>query len=157
MLTAYYKLLLLFHLHHWKAVSAHIHVSLPFPNNNKLPFPNVLPSFCRCLQRMVKQRNLPFSFQPEQGSRVGLLPRGADDDAGMIWFDLPAHMVFHVANAWEEEDGTVKVRGGGWNRGFGLGGVKLWAGHNWPELPAHMVFVLQRYIRQMHGRRRMGQ
>jgi hypothetical protein len=22
---------------------------------------------------------------------------------------LPAHMVFHVATAWEEEDGTVKV------------------------------------------------
>jgi carotenoid cleavage dioxygenase-like enzyme len=62
------------------------------------------------LQRMVKQRNLPFSFKPEQGSRVGLLPRGAKDDSGMLWFDLPAHMVFHVANAWEEEDGTVKVR-----------------------------------------------
>jgi carotenoid cleavage dioxygenase-like enzyme len=58
---------------------------------------------------MVKQRNLPFSFKPEQGSRVGLLPRGAADDSGMIWFDLPAHMVFHVANAYEEEDGTVKV------------------------------------------------
>jgi carotenoid cleavage dioxygenase-like enzyme len=62
------------------------------------------------LQRMVKQRNLPFSFKAEQGSRVGLLPRGAADDSGMIWFELPAHMVFHVANAWEEEDGTVKVR-----------------------------------------------
>jgi hypothetical protein len=34
---------------------------------------------------------------------------GAKDDSGMIWFGLPAHMVFHVANAWEEEDGTVKV------------------------------------------------
>jgi hypothetical protein len=27
-----------------------------------------------CLLRMVKQRNLPFSFQPERCSRVGLLP-----------------------------------------------------------------------------------
>jgi hypothetical protein len=29
-------------------------------------------TFC-VMQRMVKQRNLPFSFKPEQGSRVGLL------------------------------------------------------------------------------------
>jgi carotenoid cleavage dioxygenase-like enzyme len=36
----------------------------------------------------------------------------AADDSGMRWFDLPAHMVFHVANAWEEEDGTVKVSRG---------------------------------------------
>jgi carotenoid cleavage dioxygenase-like enzyme len=27
----------------------------------------------------------------------------------VLWFDLPAHMMFHVANAWEEQDGTVKV------------------------------------------------
>lgn len=58
---------------------------------------------------MVKEGNLPFKFKAEQGSRVGLLRRGAADDSGMIWFDLPPHMVFHVANAFEDSDGTVKV------------------------------------------------
>jgi carotenoid cleavage dioxygenase-like enzyme len=62
------------------------------------------------IQRMVKENNLPLKFKAEQGSRVGLLPRGAADDSGMQWFKLPPHMVFHVINAWEEEDGTVKVR-----------------------------------------------
>lgn len=26
-----------------------------------------------------------------------------------MWFQLPPHMVFHVANAWEEADGSVKA------------------------------------------------
>eukprot|EP00775_Hariotina_reticulata_P002346 gene2346-2652_t len=60
-------------------------------------------------ERMVKEKNLPLKFKAEQGSRVGLLPRGAANDSGMLWFQLPSHMVFHVINAWEEEDGTVKL------------------------------------------------
>lgn len=60
-------------------------------------------------ERMVKQNNLPFSFKADQGSRVGLLRRGAADDSNMIWIKLPAHMVFHVANAWEEPDGRIKI------------------------------------------------
>lgn len=71
-------------------------------------FPMCLPN-TPATQRMVKEHNLPFTFKADQGSRVGLLPRSADNESGMLWFRLPAHMVFHVVNAWEENDGTVKV------------------------------------------------
>lgn len=59
-------------------------------------------------ERMVKGQ-LPFKFCPEHGSRIGLLRKDASDSKGMIWFKMPAFMVFHVANAWEEEDGKVKL------------------------------------------------
>ncbi|KAI8470686.1 MAG: carotenoid cleavage dioxygenase [Monoraphidium minutum] len=59
-------------------------------------------------ERMVKGA-LPFKFAPEHGSRIGLLRKDARDAAGMTWFKLPAFMVFHVANAWEEDDGKVKL------------------------------------------------
>jgi hypothetical protein len=60
-------------------------------------------------QVMVKENRIPIVFRDTRGSRIGLLPLGANDDKAIRWFDLPSFMIFHVANAWEEEDGTVKV------------------------------------------------
>jgi len=57
---------------------------------------------------MVKGQ-LPFRFAAEHGARIGLLPKCAKNASEMRWFTLPAFMVFHVANAWEEEDGKVKL------------------------------------------------
>ncbi|GBF94451.1 hypothetical protein Rsub_07265 [Raphidocelis subcapitata] len=59
-------------------------------------------------ERMVKGQ-LPFRFAAEHGSRIGLLKKGADSSEGMVWIKMPAFMVFHVANAWEEEDGTTTI------------------------------------------------
>ena len=59
---------------------------------------------------MVKHKNVPFRFVADHGSRIGLLPFSAMASSEMVWFDLPAFMVFHTANAWEDKDGTVKVR-----------------------------------------------
>lgn len=54
-------------------------------------------------------------------ARIGLVPRTAAKNGSapdIKWFELPSFMSFHVANAWEEEDGRfVKVREG---KGGGL-------------------------------------
>ncbi|MDM0078914.1 carotenoid oxygenase family protein [Variovorax sp. J2P1-59] len=54
------------------------------------------------------QRGLPpFAWEPELGARVGVMPRdGRVED--IRWFEGEAGYVFHVMNAWEEQD----ARGG---------------------------------------------
>jgi carotenoid cleavage dioxygenase-like enzyme len=51
---------------------------------------------------------LPYTWQPEYGARVGLLPRagGAGD---VIWHELSPCFVFHPLNAFEDADGRVVV------------------------------------------------
>lgn len=50
---------------------------------------------------------LPYRWDPEHGSRVGLLPRdGSADD--VVWCELPGlPFVFHTGNAYDAADGTV--------------------------------------------------
>lgn len=48
----------------------------------------------------------PFRWNPDHRARVGLLPRqGAPAD--IIWCDIEPCFAFHVANAFDTEDGTV--------------------------------------------------
>ncbi len=48
----------------------------------------------------------PYAWQPNLPCRVGLMPRtGAAED--IIWCDAPLSYVYHVANAYDAEDGTV--------------------------------------------------
>lgn len=50
----------------------------------------------------------PFRWNPAHRARVGLLPRGGD--AGSInWCEVEPCFVFHVANAFDGEDGTVTL------------------------------------------------
>lgn len=60
-------------------------------------------------ERIVKDSTLPFLFDRDAGSRIGLLPRYATDESGIMWFELPSQMCFHTANAWQEDAKTVKV------------------------------------------------
>lgn len=47
----------------------------------------------------------PFAWEPEHGTRVGLMPRdGSTRD--IVWWRGPACYVFHVMNAWEA-DGSL--------------------------------------------------
>ena len=46
----------------------------------------------------------PFRWNPAHRARVGLLPRGGDG-AGIIWCDVEPCFVFHVANAFDCEEG----------------------------------------------------
>ena len=48
----------------------------------------------------------PFRWNPAHRARVGLLPRHGDA-AGIIWCDVEPCFVFHVANAFDDEDGRV--------------------------------------------------
>jgi carotenoid cleavage dioxygenase-like enzyme len=48
----------------------------------------------------------PFRWNPAHRARVGLLPRHGDA-AGIIWCDVEPCFVFHVANAFDGEDGQV--------------------------------------------------
>lgn len=70
--------------------------------------------------RMLKEKQLPFRFAPEHGSRVGLLPfsralgsgggggEGGDNNSkgdGVEWYEVDApFMMFHTAACWEEEE-----------------------------------------------------
>ncbi|WP_380787762.1 carotenoid oxygenase family protein [Sphingomonas sp. R86521] len=51
---------------------------------------------------------LPYAWNPAHRARVGLMPRGGDQDA-IIWCDVDPAYVFHVANAFDLPDGRVVV------------------------------------------------
>ncbi|HAP77637.1 MAG TPA: hypothetical protein DCR14_16350 [Acidimicrobiaceae bacterium] len=48
----------------------------------------------------------PFRWNPDYGSRVGLLPREGEA-ADIVWVDVPLGYVFHPMNAFDAPDGTV--------------------------------------------------
>jgi carotenoid cleavage dioxygenase-like enzyme len=52
-------------------------------------------------QRIMKNGTLPFFFDKQAGSRIGLLPRQAIDESDIKWFSFPSQMIFHTANAWQ--------------------------------------------------------
>jgi carotenoid cleavage dioxygenase len=47
-----------------------------------------------------------FKWEPENGSRIGVLPRYGDD-ASVRWFEVEPGYIFHVFNAWDEGDTVV--------------------------------------------------
>ena len=51
---------------------------------------------------MVKNNTLPFVFDDQLPTRFGILPRYAKNEDAIRWFEVPAVMMFHVANAWQE-------------------------------------------------------
>ncbi|MEI7859621.1 MAG: carotenoid oxygenase family protein [Acidimicrobiales bacterium] len=54
----------------------------------------------------VQGRPLPFRWIPEAGSRVGVMPRsGGNDD--IRWISMDPSYVFHIVNAYDDEDRTV--------------------------------------------------
>lgn len=59
------------------------------------------------LHKML-QGGEPMSWQPDLGTRIGVLPRGAD--GGKVrWFDIDNSYVVHFFNAWEHGT-TIEVR-----------------------------------------------
>ena len=53
-------------------------------------------------------RGFPFSWQPDNGARVGVLPRGGTG-ADVRWYDTETCYCFHPLNAYEETDGSIVV------------------------------------------------
>lgn len=58
------------------------------------------------MKALIGGHRFPYTWNPSHRARVGLLPRdgGADD---VIWCDVAPGYVFHVANAYDDVDGTV--------------------------------------------------
>eukprot|EP00958_Prasinococcus_capsulatus_P006977 scaffold650_cov407-Prasinococcus_capsulatus_cf.AAC.10 len=67
------------------------------------------------VQDLVKSTNLLFTFNDKAPSRYGLLKRSASlsnnrpENDDIRWFELPAHMSFHVVNAWDEDSKVVLI------------------------------------------------
>ena len=49
---------------------------------------------------------LALDFEPEHGSRIGVVPRYGND-ADVRWFEVETGVVVHTANAWDEGDEVV--------------------------------------------------
>lgn len=61
------------------------------------------------MKRLIAGYSFPFHWNPDHGTRLGLMPRnGTSDD--VIWCEIeePCY-VYHPANAFEREDGSVVV------------------------------------------------
>ncbi|CAI5476182.1 unnamed protein product [Closterium sp. Yama58-4] len=61
--------------------------------------------------REVINNKMPFLWNPDRLARFGVLPRYAESEAEMRWFELPPLFIFHTVNAWEEqaEGGETEV------------------------------------------------
>ena len=62
----------------------------------------------------VKERGGVFSWEPERGTRLGVMPRSGGS-ADVQWFETDASYVFHPLNAYDEE-GRVVVDVARYNR-----------------------------------------
>ena len=58
------------------------------------------------MRTLIAGHPFPYRWNPAHQARIGLLPReGAGDD--VIWCDVEPCYIFHVANAFDTEDGKV--------------------------------------------------
>jgi len=54
----------------------------------------------------LAERGGAFSWEPERGTRLGVMPRGGSN-ADVRWFETDASYVFHPMNAYEDGDAIV--------------------------------------------------
>ncbi len=55
---------------------------------------------------LIGQRPFPFSWQPDRGARIGVMPRSGGD-VDIQWFEIEPCFVYHVLNAYETPDQVV--------------------------------------------------
>lgn len=58
--------------------------------------------------RMFLEDKFPVEYEPTNGSRIGLTPRGKAQDE-TVWIDVENGVVLHTANGFQREDGMVVV------------------------------------------------
>ncbi|MGL5166363.1 MAG: carotenoid oxygenase family protein [Afipia sp.] len=56
----------------------------------------------------AQRGTMPFAWSETYGARLGILPRGAGIES-LRWVEIDPCYVFHVANAFEEADGTIVI------------------------------------------------
>ncbi len=57
---------------------------------------------------LAQRGTMPFAWSDSYGARLGILPRDGGIEA-LRWAEIEPCYVFHVANAFEEADGTIVV------------------------------------------------
>jgi carotenoid cleavage dioxygenase len=58
------------------------------------------------MKALIAGQDFPYRWNPHHAARVGLMPRtGSQDD--IIWCPVPPSYAFHVANAYDAQDGRV--------------------------------------------------
>ncbi|QLC23970.1 carotenoid oxygenase [Parasphingopyxis algicola] len=58
------------------------------------------------MKTLMAGHPFPYRWNPEHRARIGLMPR-TGTDADIVWHDVEPCYVFHPANAFEREDGSV--------------------------------------------------
>lgn len=58
------------------------------------------------LDMVMAGSRFPFSWNPDYGNRIGLLPREGEA-SDIVWVDVPLGYVFHPLNAFDTPDGRV--------------------------------------------------
>ncbi|KAL9230797.1 hypothetical protein vseg_006101 [Gypsophila vaccaria] len=53
---------------------------------------------------MILRGGSLLGWDPSKVSRIGVIPRYADDEKNIRWFEVPGLNVVHVVNAWDEVD-----------------------------------------------------
>jgi carotenoid cleavage dioxygenase len=53
------------------------------------------------------QNKFPVEYEPENGARIGLVPRNNDLQQEVKWFDCKPGVILHAANAYETDDGKI--------------------------------------------------
>jgi carotenoid cleavage dioxygenase len=57
---------------------------------------------------LVGRQPFPFTWRPEHGARVGVMPRSGGNTE-VIWIDLEPCYVYHVLNAYDDSDGKLVI------------------------------------------------
>ncbi len=58
---------------------------------------------------MAKGINVPFGWNHDHPTRLGLLPRNSSDGEDIIWCDVDPCATFHPLNAYDDADGNVVI------------------------------------------------
>lgn len=61
------------------------------------------------VKSILRGGSTPIILDPAKVPRVGVIPRYAENESEMRWFDLPGFNPVHVVNAWEEDNGNAIV------------------------------------------------
>jgi carotenoid cleavage dioxygenase len=57
---------------------------------------------------LAGRQPFPFTWRPEHGARVGVMPRSGGN-ADVTWIDVEPCYVYHVLNAYDADDGTLVI------------------------------------------------
>ncbi|MBA0650631.1 hypothetical protein Goklo_018024 [Gossypium klotzschianum] len=61
------------------------------------------------LSKVLTGRGSPLVYEPDKTTRIGTIPRYANSDSKMKWFEVPRFNASHIVNAWENGEDEIIV------------------------------------------------